>query len=224
MEVLGVQGVRYHTISVISLELTIESLSGQPLHSIEEERVHIYDTWSNVLTETRRIPSTSRSVFQDLYDISHDQRSDEALRIAEEAFSSLEFEVEATLMVLLDVMSSSDLSTKKRSRLDWHTTNTLRRFFVFLRYRNSELYRANLAVLRSTPHNIRHRIYFDSIVAFLKLCPPDSAFVAHTDLKRSCWNLCQAEISIGLASEDQEYILTDRCFGTLGEDLDGNDS
>jgi hypothetical protein len=35
-----------------------------------------------------------------------------------------------------------------------------------------------------------------------------------------CWRLCGAEVCIGLASEDQEFILSDSCFGTLDEGFD----
>lgn len=32
-----------------------------------------------------------------------------------------------------------------------------------------------------------------------------------------CWRLCKAEVCIGIASEDQEFIFSDSCFGTLDE-------
>lgn len=37
-----------------------------------------------------------------------------------------------------------------------------------------------------------------------------------------CWRLCGAEVCIGIASEDQEFIFPDSCFGTLGEGFDEN--
>jgi hypothetical protein len=35
-----------------------------------------------------------------------------------------------------------------------------------------------------------------------------------------CWRLCDAEVCIGVASEDQEFIFPDSCFGTLDEGFD----
>jgi hypothetical protein len=35
-----------------------------------------------------------------------------------------------------------------------------------------------------------------------------------------CWRLCGAEVFIGIASEDQEFIFPDSCFGTLDEGFD----
>ncbi|KAF8063413.1 kinase-like domain-containing protein [Lyophyllum atratum] len=35
-----------------------------------------------------------------------------------------------------------------------------------------------------------------------------------------CWQLCDADVCIGIASEDQEFLLTESCYGTLGEGFD----
>lgn len=35
-----------------------------------------------------------------------------------------------------------------------------------------------------------------------------------------CWRLCGADVCIGVASQDQEFILADSCFGTLDEGFD----
>ena len=32
-----------------------------------------------------------------------------------------------------------------------------------------------------------------------------------------CWQLCDAEVCVGVASQDQEFILSDACFGALSE-------
>ncbi|EDR00010.1 uncharacterized protein LACBIDRAFT_314918 [Laccaria bicolor S238N-H82] len=35
-----------------------------------------------------------------------------------------------------------------------------------------------------------------------------------------CWRLCEAEVCVGIACEDQEFILADCCFGSLDEGFD----
>lgn len=46
----------------------------------------------------------------------------------------------------------------------------------------------------------------------------DSAFGDFREsMELYCWRLCGAEVCLGIASEDQEYILPDCVFGTLDE-------
>jgi hypothetical protein len=35
-----------------------------------------------------------------------------------------------------------------------------------------------------------------------------------------CWRMCDAELCIRVATDDQEAILSDRCFGSLDEGFD----
>ncbi|RDB21804.1 Serine/threonine-protein kinase STY8 [Hypsizygus marmoreus] len=45
----------------------------------------------------------------------------------------------------------------------------------------------------------------------------DSLYVFRTAMETYCWRLCDAEVCVGVAAEQQEFILTDSCFGTLDE-------
>ena len=38
-----------------------------------------------------------------------------------------------------------------------------------------------------------------------------------TAMEIYCWQLCDAEVCVGVASQDQEFILSDACFGALSE-------
>lgn len=209
----------------------------QTSHLLDDERVHIYDTWCNELSETRRIPKESSTVFQHIDVTALNCKGWATLQAAQAAFSSLESDAEAVLQYLLPIVTSPVENIDKERRiltLDRQSVNTLRRFFVFLRYRNSDLYKATVDSLLDATHDneahmprlmrrFRLHVYFEGILAFLQPHQTDVPFVG-LGLKESCWSFSNAEISFGVATADQEYILTDRCFGTLDEELCGNDS
>lgn len=94
---------------------------------------------------------------------------------------------------------------------------TLRRFFVFLHYRNSAQYSLMLSNLVQAV--IRRRHALANIQTFLYYSSnelPTSTTLTE-DVARYCWSFLDAEICLGIASEGQEFILTDDCSGNLDE-------
>jgi hypothetical protein len=226
VEVLGFEIVRILSRRAYSSANIAVVESGQ---SLDDERVHIYDAWSNELSETRRIPKESKTVFQHIDVTSLNPNEWATVQEAESAFSSLESETEAILQYLLPIITSQENipSKERRSFIDRRAMNTLRIFFVFLRYRNSDMYKATVDGLLAGENDLmrpfRLHAYFEGILAFLQPHQTDAPFFG-LGLKESCWSFSNAEVSFGIAAPDQEYILTDRCFGTLDEELCGNDS
>jgi hypothetical protein len=146
------------------------------------------------------------------------------------------------------VCSTGDVG-RKSTPADRQAVENLRTFFVFLRFRNSTKYQEIVAALREPAHDpdddalfsayqplflqIRRRLILGGFLSFLqhrlgevsgnsrsqgfhavKLDPFQEA------INQYCWRFCEAEVCIGIASEDQEFMLTDSCFGTLDEGFD----
>jgi len=118
--------------------------------------------------------------------------------------------------------------------------NVLRKFFIFLRYRNCARYSTTVLALREIGdldvggslftayrpffHRVRRRVVLGAILAFLQhpsTTEPGPA-ESYQEVQQYCWRLCGSELCIGMASEDQEFILTDACFGTLDEGFSEN--
>lgn len=221
-------------------------------HTLDDHRMHIYDVFNNILSETRRIPEQTRTVFHDFITDALDEGCHAALRTAEQAFTRLETEVERTLAALVlqirttrahadDPNSESDVDAvtqrSRARRFEVHMAKrereALLRYFVFLRYRNSDAYKETVGRLtrrvvvgetvvqaRHAWHRVRRRAVLGSFHAFL-----------HGDGRATqgprfegfdCWRFLGAEMCFGVASEEQQFVLPDTCFASLDEDFGGD--
>lgn len=220
--------------------------------------MHIYDVFNNMLSETRRIPEQTRSVFYDFItdpDVL-DEGCHAALRTAEQAFTRLENDVEHILAQLVlqirartracadpgpdtDTESDPDLecctATKPR-RFEIATSKRERemvlRYFMFLRYRNSEVYKETVGRLtrrvvigeavvqaRHVWHRVRRRAVLGSFHAFLQGGRRRATTTRDRFEGFDCWRFLEAEICFGVASEEQQFVLPDTCFASLDEDF-----
>ncbi|GLB42900.1 putative protein tyrosine kinase [Lyophyllum shimeji] len=213
-----------------------------------DTRVHVYDVYENELIETRAPPLATRSVFLDFEASPSTQPLVDA---AEHAFHKLESEAGRTLDDLMKRAYSEGNPTKSTSlSYDKERLADLRRFLVFLRFRNSEKYREVLRSLNEAqeeqqpgrlfpvyqPFFMEHhrRVILRGMRAFIENVPQNGANLPRRDqpwprmaatvldnfraaINTYCWKLCNAEVCIGIASEEQEFILTDCCYGSLGD-------
>ncbi|THH31206.1 hypothetical protein EUX98_g2985 [Antrodiella citrinella] len=218
-------------------------------------RVHMFDIFTDVLHETRRIPQ-SKPIFVDFHD--PDNLADDclaAINHAEEAFARLEASVEQVLIILLHNLSHttpSDTEEAPRRRtveMDARGEHALLKYLVFLRFRNSDAYHETLNLrkkasesfpwMRLIPRGFRRRAVLRSICAFLDHEPVEvgkmegsisggggTAEAFFADIEEHCWRPIRegrSEITVGIASEAQEFVTTERCFGDLDEpDPDGS--
>lgn len=210
--------------------------------------------YDNELTEIHRPPKDPTPIFQDLDNGLLQPYTRKALAEAEKAFFKLESEAQVVLKDLLDrtVWSSDGYASKKSLPLNRTSVEVLRKYFVFLRFRNSGGYRDTVRSLeqfnkaepgegcvypayRHSVANVRLQYILKAFVKFLNHTSSDSASARtrpdlpttdaslgafHDAMEKYCWRLCDAELCIGIASEDQEFMLSDRCFGTLDEGFD----
>ncbi|CAA7264551.1 unnamed protein product [Cyclocybe aegerita] len=227
-------------------------LSAGPTLPSRPPRVHLYDIYDNELTETHQVPKQATSIFQDLDIGLLEFRTRACLRDAEIAFTHLESEVQSVLTDLLNrtVWSGEDVATKRSLSFNRSDVETLRKYFVFLRFRNSAAYSKTVCSLvessQETPGDFSSafqplivefwiRYILGNIIEFLCHTSADGPLVktrpevptlsisvsAFQDaMEVYCWRLCDAELCIGIATEDQEFMLSDRCFGTLDEGFD----
>ncbi|KAF7971576.1 hypothetical protein HWV62_20828 [Athelia sp. TMB] len=202
----------------------------------DNQRFHVYDVHTNSLAETRRVPQQSRNVFQDFLNQEVlDEHCHTALEAAEMAFAALEAKAELAFEHLMqEVASSQDRTKTKPLSIKQHELETLRRYFVFIRFRNSSAYafmlsnlvqtvtwenKSGKGVLLSVWHRIRRHRALTSIHAFLRHDAarlPQPAMTCE-EVNLHCWKFMGADISLGIASEGQEFILTDHCSGNLDE-------
>jgi hypothetical protein len=224
----------------------------QNINSSPSPRVHKYDVYDNELTELYQGPLQSRPIFQDIYS---DDLDLETIRIYEKANDELlllEQKSEAVFTNILHrtVWSDAEGSPRKVS-LDRAEVEAIRKYLIFIRFRNSAGYVKTVASLREVeeekPHEggvypayrplfvrLRKRFILRQFISFLKHSSADtnapylrlekgtygvgSSLDAFKDrMELYCWRLCGAEVCLGVASEDQEYILPDCVFGTLDE-------
>ncbi|OAX38704.1 kinase-like protein [Rhizopogon vinicolor AM-OR11-026] len=209
-------------------------------HTLDDHRVHTYDVYNNELTETRRVPEQVQTVFHDFDIISLDEGCRSVLRTAEMAFTRLENEVERILSELISkIRSSHSGESRPATRLELpisrHSRDALLRYFVFLRYRNSDKYAETVASLTRRVitgsgavinaghawHRVRRRATLGSFHAFLQHENTDKKVFRRFE-GLDCWRFCDAEICIGLATEGQQYVLPDSCFATLDEEFAGD--
>jgi len=196
------------------------------------------------------------SIFHDLIIGSLQAETRKVLAEAESAFTRLECEAQMVLKGLLDrtVWSGENYMGKKSLPFARNDVETLRKYFVFLRFRNSAGYRATVESLdleesyqghpsegvlyfayRPFIAQLRLRYILRAFVKFLDHSSADgdperrrqepptpgaSVNAFHDAMDLYCWRLCAAELCIGVATEDQEFMLSDSCFGTLDEGFD----
>lgn len=226
-------------------------------------RFHIYDVFNNALVEMRRIPQ-SQCVFSQFLvedpDMGEDCRT--ALKLAEDAFLRLESAVEQALSSILQRLASQlspssssenaggptpsgsgSASTRRTLKsktidLDERTEHTIKKYLIFLRYRNNEQYLESVSCMgrkSSGSHPwmklipkgpLRRQAILRNFTMFLehdleqKFEPRHPILFA--DLEEQCWRPLRedrTELSVGIASEEQEFINTERCFGNL-DDVD----
>ncbi|KAI9459009.1 kinase-like domain-containing protein [Boletus coccyginus] len=212
-------------------------------HTLDDHRVHIYDVFNNALSETRRIPEQTRTVFHDFTADTLDEGCHAALRTADLAFTRLETEVERILAAFVlqirvtraradDPNSDSgreqegDRARRFEIPMSKREREALLRYFVFLRYRNSEDYKETVGRLTRSVvvgettawHRVRRRVILGSFHAFLR--PDGRASQTRRQFEGfDCWRFVEAEICFGVASEQQQFVLPDTCFASLDEDF-----
>ena len=211
--------------------------------------------YDNELSETYQASKEStESIFKDLHFVSLQPETHQVLCDAESAFTRLECEAQAVLKNLLDqtVWSGESYAGKKSLPFARNDVEILRKYFVFLRFRNSAGYRETVQSLEESFQDdpregivysayrplivqLRFRYILRGFTKFLNHTSADGdsgkrrqepptpgvsidAFRDAMDLY--CWRLCAAELCIGIATEDQEFMLSDSCFGTLDEGFD----
>ena len=75
---------------------------------------------------------------------------------------------------------------------------------------------------RTLSARVRRQAFLVGAAHFLGLHPIERAYLGNAELQRCCWQLCDAQVSFGLAPAQDEYLLTERLYGTLDDD-DDND-
>ncbi|KAG6334576.1 hypothetical protein ID866_4513 [Astraeus odoratus] len=162
-----------------------------------------------------------------------DKSCHSVVRTAEQAFSRLENEVERILASLVRKLRSSSSSTSSAATqelpISKRSRDQLLRYFIFLRYRNSEQYKSTIAGLARRVVNSFHNWH---LVRRHAILAGYHAFLHHESLA-TCkvdrfedldyWKFCEAEICIGVAAEGCQYVLPDTCFTSLDEEF-GSDS
>jgi hypothetical protein len=127
-------------------------------------RIHVYDVYDNELKELYHGPKDRPSVFEDLDIFSLDVDTRRLLHELEETFSRLESVVQWTLKDILDQISDytkPDDSYKSSLSLSRISVEDLRKYFIFLRFRNSEGYQDVIHSLRlhTRPRQARKRLH-----------------------------------------------------------------
>ncbi|TCD63007.1 hypothetical protein EIP91_006099 [Steccherinum ochraceum] len=131
---------------------------------------------------------------------------------------------------------SSTRPLRRTVTLDAREEHVLIKYLVFLRFRNSEAYHetvVNLGKKASKDHPwmrliergpLRRRAVLRSICAFLDHeigeGGGESSAEYFADIEEHCWRPIRegrVELSVGVASEAQEYVTTEMCFGYLDE-------
>jgi hypothetical protein len=246
--VLAVPCVRRRHLSGKSV-LTLYSGTSKPS---TKQRVHIYDVYDNELNEAYEIPNSDRTIFQDFDSGFLDVETQKIPKEVEKSFTKLEFDAQSVVTDLLDRTVWSEENTKRSIPFNRRDVETLRKYFVFLRFRNSVAYRQMVVTLEESSHEepkdgqifnayrpvivqLRKRYILRGFIDFLEHSWADGVIRSRSDqrlptgwsvdtfqdvMNLYCWRLCEAEVCVGIASEDQEFMLADCCFGSLDEGFD----
>ena len=127
---------------------------------MDEPIMHVYDVYDNVLSDSASARPFHRSVFHDFLK-SADATTKIELDATEEAFVNLECEVEKTLSNIVCHLRAND--TCKDVIIERCAADKVRRYFLFLRSRNCDAYRA---LLRSVGDSVQDRSP-DSVTYFV---------------------------------------------------------
>jgi len=184
-------------------------------------------------------------VFQDLNTGSLDVDTRQLLHAAEESFSQLESATQSSLEHILDGKLKLDsVSSKISLPLSSTSVDELRKYFVFLRFRNSLCYQK---IIEETYQNHdlkgnvftfcqplitqnRLRVILREFIKFFNAThskvvdsseDSNQAGVAADPFLQSmnlfCWGLYNAELCFGVATDEQEFIRSEQCFGSLDD-------
>jgi len=215
-----------------------------------ESMMHIYDVYDNVFSENVGDCPLNRSVFHDFLS-SADAATKIELDATEEAFVDLECEVEKTLSKIIyhlrtnnncnDVHIERCAADRIRRYFLFLRLRNCEAYRVLVRsVRNSVQHRSQGRIVYSVYHplvnQLHLRIILRSILAFLTATDNPLAKLnqnyqySSTSTLRNfreamdfcCWSLLQAEITFGVAHEEQEFILPETCYGTLIENYKEN--
>ncbi|KII84781.1 hypothetical protein PLICRDRAFT_117229 [Plicaturopsis crispa FD-325 SS-3] len=205
--------------------------------SFDTHRVHVYDVYENNLTELRRIPFQPRTIFHDFQNGTLGKVCEVELREAEQAFARLEGDVEHGLTRLVhDVQNIADTAAPGQNiavPVEPRTLLNFRKFFTFLRYRNSTNYDETLGNLglpddyddaANGMRQMRRRQILRGFRLFLgHKTPSDEPTVNQfRAVHKYCWRLCNADVCLGLGSEGNEFVISDNCYGLLDETFRGD--
>ncbi|KAF9466812.1 kinase-like domain-containing protein [Collybia nuda] len=216
-----------------------------------DPRVHVYDVYDNELSEICEPPTPTRLVFEDF---KQGGLTTQALvQEAEDIFHRLEDGAGSTLASLIAHTYSHGNPTSTNSfPFDRIAIESLCKYLVFLRFRNSAKYREIVGSLAEPTGDsskegifpaylpiimeLRRRHIMRAFIAFMQHSSSDdpahrprperhlrlgaSVDALQDAMDMYCWRLCGADVCIGVASQDQEFILADSCFGTLDEGFD----
>ena len=240
--------IEYLTVCSLGDDITTQS-----------RRIHVYDVYDNKLKEVHHIPEGQPSVFEDLDIGSLDVDTRHLIHKLEETFFRLQSVVRSALKDIMDQISdhaTRDDSYKIPLSVSCISVEDIRKYFIFLRFRNSKGYQdviqslhdayqdhdkhGNVAILfRPLIAQNQLRFILREFIRFLshrsgigltgnlqdRLNPVTVSMDSFLALMDShCWSLCHAEIFFGQAQDDQEYIFSERCFGTLDDEVEDESS
>ena len=209
--------------------------------------MHAYDVYENILLEVQETPAPShRSIFHD-FTRGVDPATEVALKAAEEAFVRLERKAEETLRTFLVQIRGDDSRRELqvgRCAVDvlrkYFAFLRFRNCGVYKELIRSIGQPANhqksksgsiFSAYRPLISQLHLRIVLRTILAFLTsddtVCPRSGAEYQHTSttllrnfhdaMQSYCWSLRNAEVYFGVATDEQEFLLPDTCYGTLVE-------
>lgn len=216
-----------------------------------DPRIHIYDVYDNILAEKRSTPFKPRHIFQDFKTCSETrslvQATNQVFQVLEaDAEITVTAIIERAYCGGIPTRSTS-FSFGKICLANLCRYFSFLRFRNSAKYREI-LQFLNKPVgcpeqewsqpMYQPGFMLHHRRSFLlDMMAFLQRVSPDGGGVYPNNQYRKtsflsenfrnamdayCWRLCDAEISIGIAVDEQEFILTESCFGTLGDGFEEN--
>ncbi|TFK63642.1 kinase-like protein [Pluteus cervinus] len=202
-------------------------------------KFHAYDVYQGVLAEIQQ-PAARSSIFAG-FTLNSDE-SDLDLGAAETAFQTLEREVEWIMTPLINRLLADRLPSKKIP-IGPTSAETLRKYFSFLRFRNSARYHEIVSSVNAhcpnsgrlyTAHKplvskahrpyilqaflsfLRHsRIHVSLIHTPSRSSPDPSLNGFHQVMEKYCWKFFDSSLCFGVASEAQQFVFSDRWYGCV---------
>lgn len=225
------------------------NLSADP--SKEVEAVHAYDVYENVLLEVQGTPASSRSIFHDfLHGV--DPATEVALKSTEEAFLCLERKVEEMLGTFLGRIRGNDSCRELQvERCDVDVLRRYFAFLRFRngkayqelvhsirRPLDDQMSRCGIIYSAYHPFisQLHLRVILKTILAYLTSddtmragSGTENQYTSttllrnfHDAMQSYCWSLRGAEVCFGIATDEQEFLLPNTCYGTLTENYTEN--